>query len=528
MALIGAAIALCLISIVAYSIVNSSRRSTPKGFDEVPGPKGAWLVGNTFQIPQVCPQLKFIEWSKQYGEIFRIQMGWNDWYFIQGDEAVKAILDRQASATSSRPPQPVLSDVHSGGMRFLLMPYAERWRRLRAMVHQFFTPKATELFLPAQEFEAKQLVYDVAHNPEDFYSHFQRYTTSVVMTTTYGKRIPSWEENEDVRGIYRIMKDFSDGIYLADLIPPLAKIPRCLQWWRPFAERAEKRQRDLWLLNWRALRAKVENGNAPECFVKQLMMSAGADFSDPEEEVQAAFLAGSLLEAGSETTSLTALNAILELMDAPSVVAQAHVELDRVVPADRSPTFKDDLPMIRAISKETLRLHPVATIGSPRYTTKPITYKNYYIPANAILTLNQWGSHYDELKYPNHLKFDPSRFVTSHPNKSPTYVAINDFSKRDNYSWGVGRRICLGLNVAENSLFIILAKILWAFDIQRMDPDTPSARDLIGAYIPGTVPSPKPFKARFIPREGKLEILDREWAEAKAQGYTLGSERINA
>lgn len=170
-----------------------SSRGIPKGLKPVPGPPGLPILGNTHQLkPQ--PQRQMESWAKQYGELFRIQLGWNTWVFLNSPEAVKEILDKQSAATSSRAPSPVIGDVISGGMRFLLMGYSPPWRRLRTIVHQLLTPKASAAFKPSQEFEAKQLLHDILsdQNEEDFYMHVRRYTISVVMTSTYGKRIPRW------------------------------------------------------------------------------------------------------------------------------------------------------------------------------------------------------------------------------------------------------------------------------------------------------------------------------------------------
>jgi cytochrome P450 len=92
-------------------------------------------------------------------------------------------------------PQPVLSGILSGENRLLLLTYGEKWRKLRAIVHKSLTPKGSSTYKPGQEFEAKQLIYDIATDnatQEDFYMHVRRYTTSVVLLSTYGLRVPSW------------------------------------------------------------------------------------------------------------------------------------------------------------------------------------------------------------------------------------------------------------------------------------------------------------------------------------------------
>lgn len=181
-----------IIAVLVFAYLTSQTKKIPKGLRRVPGPPGIPLLGNTLQLkPQ--PQRQFQQWAREYGELFQIQMGYENWVFLNSPEAVKEILDKQSAITSGRAPMPVASDLISGGMRFLLMGYTSEWRKLRTIVHKLLTPKVSDTFKPSQDFEAKQLIHDLYSDnkgEENFYMHVRRYTTSVVMTSTYGRRIP--------------------------------------------------------------------------------------------------------------------------------------------------------------------------------------------------------------------------------------------------------------------------------------------------------------------------------------------------
>ena len=68
---------------------------------------------------------------------------------------------------------------------------------------------------------------------------------------------------------------------------------------------------------------------------------------------------------------------------------------------------------------------------------------------------------------------------------------------RDHYSYGGGRRICPGMHVAERSLFINLARLLWGFDIKlakdEMGNDIPVDPTFKG-MLEGATATPRPFK----------------------------------
>lgn len=188
--LVSAIIATALFSLLSFFL----SKKVPKGLRTVPGPRGLPLVGNVLQMtPQ--PQRQFQQWAREYGEMFQIKIGWENWIFLNTPAAVKEIMDKQSAITSGRAPMPVVSDLISGGMRFLFMNNTPTWRKLRSIVHKLLTPKASETFKPCQEFEAKQLIHDIHTKNEDdgnFYMHVRRYTISVVMTSTYGRRVPEW------------------------------------------------------------------------------------------------------------------------------------------------------------------------------------------------------------------------------------------------------------------------------------------------------------------------------------------------
>lgn len=94
------------------------------------------------------------------------------------------------------------------------------------------------------------------------------------------------------------MKEFSEsvapGAFLADMIPPLGRLPVFLQWWRKRALRYQQRQATIWMKYWTDLKAQIDQKNAPECFVKQF---AETDYrAQGISELQCAFVAGTMIE----------------------------------------------------------------------------------------------------------------------------------------------------------------------------------------------------------------------------------------
>lgn len=115
-------IAIALLHLLRLAATAWNARKPPKGLRAVPGPKPAPIVGNLLQIPSP-PQRQLEKWAWEYGELYKLRPGWEEWIYANSPESVKDIFDKQSQHTSSRMPSPVLSDALSGGMRFA-------WHRL--------------------------------------------------------------------------------------------------------------------------------------------------------------------------------------------------------------------------------------------------------------------------------------------------------------------------------------------------------------------------------------------------------------
>jgi hypothetical protein len=100
---------------------------------------------------------------------------------------------------------------------------------------------------------------------------------------------------------------------------------------------------------------------------------------------------------------------------------------------------------------------------------------------------------------------------------------------RDHLTYGGGRRICAGIHVAERSLFLILSRLLWGFNIslaKDAQGKTIPVDYTLGGVMPGATSVAKPFKCSIKVRSGKREgILRKEWADAQRDGIQF--EEIN-
>jgi cytochrome P450 len=157
----------------------------------------------------------------------------------------------------------------------------------------------------------------------------------------------------------------------------------------------------------------------------------------------------------------------LAMIAYPETQVRAQAELDAVVGRDRLPTFADypHLPYVRAMVKEILRWKTVAPLGLPHRVTEDDWYEGMFIPKGTICIPNIWLMNRDPEVYgENAAQFEPARHLDANGNIAS---ALPDTKDEGHVSYGFGRRECPGRHVANNSLFINMAIILWAMKIER-------------------------------------------------------------
>ena len=232
---------------------------------------------------------------------------------------------------------------------------------------------------------------------------------------------------------------------------------------------------------------------------------------------------GGLIEAGSETTSATLNNCLYLMLSNPSSIRLAQAELDRVVGRDRTPTFDDEpnLPIIRGMSKETLRMRPINKFGNNHYNTEDDWYNGYFIPKGTIVMANWWSIHFDPKYYPEPDKFLPERW-REYPHSAAKAAALPDGTQRDHLTYGGGRRICAGMHLAEKSLFINVARLLWGFEIGLAKDGSGRTIELdfsTKSLQKGSSSVTKPFQCKIRPRSERHErIMREEWRLAQEEG----------
>eukprot|EP00262_Sarcandra_glabra_P011769 TRINITY_DN289_c0_g3_i1.p1 TRINITY_DN289_c0_g3~~TRINITY_DN289_c0_g3_i1.p1 ORF type:complete len:327 (-),score=34.39 TRINITY_DN289_c0_g3_i1:156-1136(-) len=165
--------------------------------------------------------------------------------------------------------------------------------------------------------------------------------------------------------------------------------------------------------------------------------------------------------AGTDTTSTVVEWAMAEMMAHPEIMQKAKKELEEVVGLNNvvEESHLPKLHYLDAILKEVQRLHPVAPLLIPRCPSDSCIVGGYTVPRGSNVMVNAWAIHRDPTIWENPLEFRPERFLKITNDKW-------DYSGNDYryLPFGSGRRICVGLPLAERMLAYILASLIHSFD----------------------------------------------------------------
>ncbi|KAL2419798.1 Cytochrome P450 monooxygenase 58 [Exophiala dermatitidis] len=506
-----------------------------------PGPRPLPFIGNRLDVPKKYPWIKFEEWARTYGPIITVWFGRRPTVIISDPDVAVDLLEKRSNKYSSRPRFVVMGEIFWDMSSILVQPYGKDWSVRRKALHNVLTQRALLNYRPVQEAEATRLCHQLLQRgpvPDDLDDGLNRYTSSIVFTIAYGHRIDSMQ-SPIIRQRMKIMHWNAavnvPGRYLAESFPILKHVPDALAPWKREVKSwgMEEAAANAQLLNY--VREDMENAKKPgapplpNSLAKQLLEARDADpavFALLRDR-DFASLPSSVFGAGADTTSSTLSSAILAIVTNQNVLEAAHAELDAVVGPDRLPEFADEasLPYIRALCKEALRWRPVAVLGgTPHATTEADVYQGYYIPKGTNILGNSWAINRHESYYPNPDHFNPLRFLDTDPHDlgylPSSYLASTPLekgrlhpSKLGHSSFGWGRRICPGADLASANLFIALSRVLWCFDIKPLKGVVYDTYD----YTDGFNTRPYPFMCEIKVRSPQHQkVLQDAFAESQS------------
>ncbi|ORZ04883.1 cytochrome P450, partial [Lobosporangium transversale] len=155
---------------------------------------------------------------------------------------------------------------------------------------------------------------------------------------------------------------------------------------------------------------------------------------------------------------------LMFLVKHPDKLSKLRSELDFATatnPCGSLPTYEQirKLPYLTGCINESMRLHPVTTLGLPREVTEDVVMNNYYFPKGTKLLVQLALLHLSEEYFPQATEYIPERWI---PEESP-FPPVEAFTY---YPFSAGSRICIGKNLAMMEMRLVLAALVRTYDME--------------------------------------------------------------
>ncbi|KZL68134.1 cytochrome P450 [Colletotrichum tofieldiae] len=487
-----------------------------------PGPPTIPILGNAHLIPSEGFFSKLKEWGDQYGPVFSLKVGKSTMIVLNDRRAVHELLVSKGAYNNDRPFDEQFH-LAMRGENMATMSDGTMWRSQRKVISQFYSPKNLDTTLKAvQEAEVARLMYDLLEKPEEFTQDVKRATASIASITMYGHSAKDWGSfwaYAPYITMEALSKAVAPGSYLpVEQFPFLKLIPASWMESRRRGNECYKTMTNVWNEAYERVKERRSTGDQRVSLLDSIL-DGEIKVEVPHSYTGLNNFFGAVHQGAADTTATATLTSILFLAKNPQFQERAQAELDRVCGSERVPKWSDfkDLPYINCIVKEGLRIRPVAPSGMPHAAKVDHWYDGMLIPAGSTIFIPAYGLNHHADSSPDPEAYNPEHFLPIADKLAPELAASPKYNERDHYSYGAGRRMCVGLHLAERSQWRMIAQILWAF---RIEPPLGEDGKFIeldtsyDAYEDGFLHTPKEYKVRFVPRSEKCaEIVRREFSD---------------
>ncbi|XP_032069186.1 cytochrome P450 2K1-like [Thamnophis elegans] len=491
---IGAILTLLLFIFAIMFLLKKNRNNSSHNLP--PGPRTIPILGNLHMMDLKRPHQTMIEWSKVYGPIFRIKLGFQEMVVLTGYETVKEALVNQADAFADRPIVPIFEDTVKG--YGLASASGENWKMMR----RFTLTTLRDYGMGKRTIEDKiteecsfltKTMETYAGKPFDVTTILSAAVSNIIVCILLGKRF----EYEDATFL-RLLKITKETVQLSGspsvmLYNSFPKLGFLLGAYKKIMKNEKELHEFIKTTFIEYLRDLDENDqkNFIESFLvrqkqENMKMTHGGYFHN-ENLIG---LVDDLFVAGTDTTANTLRWAILLMMKYPEIQRKVQEEIAKEI-GDIQPRtdHRAKMPYTDAVIHEIQRFADIVPSNLPHSTSMDTTFKGFFIPKGSYVIPLLSSVLHDESQWEKPYGFYPEHFLDSE----------GKFLKRDAFMpFSAGRRMCAGETLAKMELFLFFTSLLQKFTFQP--PPGTFKDDLDLTPVVGFTSTPMPYKTCAVLR----------------------------
>ncbi|XP_007497100.2 vitamin D 25-hydroxylase isoform X1 [Monodelphis domestica] len=478
-AALGAFILFLLLLLLLLLLLRSRRQARFP-----PGPAGLPFIGNIFSLAASAelPHVYMEQQSRVHGQIFSLDLGGLFTVVLNGYDMVKECLIHQSEIFADRPALPLFKKLTKmGGL--LNSTYGRGWLDHRRLaVNSFrcfgsgqksFESKIAEeakCFIDAVDtyqgkpFDLKQLITNAVSNITNVIIFGERFSYE---DTEFQHMIEIFSENVELAA--------SASVFLYNSFPWIGIFP--------FGKHQQLFKNAAVVYDFLSKIIEKVSANrkpqSPQHFVDAYLDEMDKGRNDPGStysKENLIFSVGELIIAGTETTTNVLRWAILFMGLYPNIQAQVHKEIDLIVGPNRTPSLEDkpQMPYTEAVLHEVLRFCNVVPLGIFHATSQDTVVRGYSIPRGTTVITNLYSVHFDKKYWKDPEVFYPERFLDSQ----------GQFVKKEALvPFSLGRRHCLGEQLARMEMFLFFTSLLQRFHLHFPPDLVPNLKPKLGMTL---------------------------------------------
>ncbi|EAL61070.1 cytochrome P450 family protein [Dictyostelium discoideum AX4] len=467
--------------------------------NEAKGPIGFPLIGNMIQIGKTKPHIELMKLEKIYNQrILKIWLG--DYYsvFLSDIDLIKDIFINKFENFSSRPKSP-LTRLGTNDFRGINGSSGETWFKNKNIIVNAMKRANTKTIYTLLDNQVNDLIKEISKfesqnksfNPKYY---FRKFVLSTMFKYIFNEDVPYDEnlENGKLSELTMEMENIFKTLKVGKLANSIEILETPYYYYLQKTDKVFKNIKKLIIEKYKNHNLSI-NPEKPRDLLDILINEYGTTDDDVLNITQVTL---DMFMAGTDTTANTLEWIIIKLCNSPIHQEIAYNELKKVVSSKviiddsikREITLSDrpNTPYIQAIIKETMRMHPVVVFGLPRYCENDIFIgdENYFIPKGCKVFINFHSIGYNEKYFKDPYKFEPNRFLENSNNSMDSF-----------FPFGLGNRVCLGRQLANDQLYLVIANLILKYKLKTIDENKINEDGIFGLTV-----SPNKYKINLESR----------------------------
>ncbi|KAK1372909.1 putative flavonoid 3'-monooxygenase [Heracleum sosnowskyi] len=455
-----------------------------------PGPRGLPLIGHLHLLGKQ-PHRTLYELSKKYGPIMSLRLGSIPAIVVSTPAASELFLKTHDTVFASRPKSQAADYLWYGTKGMIFTEYGTYWRNVRKFCTlELLSATKTASMAGMRREELVLLVESLkvaARDREvvDLSQKMALLMEDMTCRMLFGK---SRDERFDLNAIIHELTIVVGAFNVADFIPFLGALD--LQGLTRRIKQIGKAVDTVLetIIDEHEQDASDGYNKLERDFVDVLLSLKNSPSSTHEQLAQ--HMDRSTIKAivldmilGTIDTSQIVVTWIMsELLRHPRVMKQLQNQVQNVVGdcefVEESHVSK--LDYLDMVVKESLRLHPVATLLTPHESVEDIVIDGYYIKKKSRIIVNTWGLGQDPKNWSENVnEFLPERFIGSNIDYTGNNFQLIPF--------GSGRRGCPGIPLGVIMVKLVVTQLVHTFDWELpfgMSADELDMEELFGITVP--------------------------------------------